>query len=587
MDKFFKKARFAAVSSMLLSCNQISYAAPTVSPITPTELPSTVMPERAIETLATSPTEMTPTVAPETVHKNQQAPGSLGEAATKIKFQLNKIILQGNHVYTEAQLSPLYKDKLHKIITVAELQNVVQDITNYYRNHNYVLTRAVLPPQHVSNGVVIIQVIEGYIDTAKVVGSPKGSKSLVAAITDKIVNVHPLDVKQMEHYLLIANEIPGTQVKAVLEPSKSHVGASDLELVTQTKTGNGYISYDNFGTRYIGPNEVTAGGELDSIFLPGDSTQFNVSRTTRPQELKFLQALYNMPIGSNGGRLIFNANQALTRPGFILTPLKIDGDAATFYAMLQYPLIRTREQSMTLDAGFYYIDSRVLTLPQGATLYADHLRTLRGGIGFDFSDSWYGSNSTSVHVEQGLEVLGATPVSQASSGFTSRIGGSGHFTKMELQYSRSQQFGTTHYAAFFIAKGQWALQPLLAGEQFAFGGVQQALGRGYDSAEIIGDRGLAGSIELRMNLSPAKYFMQAAQFYIFYDAGVIWNAKNVIGQLRKQSATSAGVGSRMVFGPHVSGNVLWAQPLTRPVDALALIKDGRQSRVFFSITASG
>jgi len=54
------------------------------------------------------------------------------------------------------------------MITVAELQQIVQDITNYYRNNGYILSRAVLPPQHVANGVVYVQVIEGYIDHVKV-----------------------------------------------------------------------------------------------------------------------------------------------------------------------------------------------------------------------------------------------------------------------------------------------------------------------------------------------------------------------------------------------------------------------------------
>jgi len=66
-------------------------------------------------------------------------------------------------------------------------------------------------------------------------------------------------------------------------------------------------------------------------------------------------------------------------------------------------------------------------------------------------------------------------------------------------------------------QAQYALEPLLATEQFAYGGAQQALGRAYDPAEIIGDRGMAGSLELRMNLSPEKRFWQAMQLYVFYD----------------------------------------------------------------------
>ena len=579
-----QKVISAIVLSTFTTCINAVYAAPV---LTPTLLPATVMPERSSNNLATAPASTPQSLPPLPAQKNQPAPNALGASATKIKFKLNKVILQGNTVYTQAQLETLYHDKLNKIITVAELQEIVQSVTNYYRNNGYILTRAVLPPQHVAGGIVYIQVIEGYVDHVNIVGVPKGAKPLLQQYGDKIASQRPLQIKQMEHYLLLVNQVPGVQVKAVLEASKTNKGASDLNLVAETKTISGYASYDNYGTRYIGPNELTVGIEFDSIFRSGDSTQLNATRTTRPQELKFIEGLYSMPIGTEGARLIFSANQALTRPSYILRPLKIDGDAFTVYAMLQYPLIRTRTQNLTADATANYIDSKVLTLDPGLPLYTDHLRTLRFGLNYDLSDSWYGSNSASAHVEQGLEILGATPISRSTSGFTSRFGGSGHFTKMEVMLSRLQQFGASRYSAYLLIKGQYSLEPLLATEQFGFGGAQAALGRGYDSAEIIGDRGLAGSFELRMNLTPEKPLLQAAQLYMFYDAGVIWNAKNVVDQLKKQSATSAGVGSRFYFTKNLSGNLLWAQPLTRQVDALTIIGDGHQPRVFFSLTASG
>jgi hemolysin activation/secretion protein len=90
-----------------------------------------------------------------------------------------------------------------------------------------------------------------------------------------------------------------------------------------------------------------------------------------------------------------------------------------------------------------------------------------------------------------------------------------------------------------------------------------------------------------MNIIPERYLLQAAQLYMFYDSGVIWNAKDVADQNTKQSATSTGLGSRFYFTKNLTGNLLVAQPLTKPVAALVTIGDGRQPRVFFSITASG
>ncbi|MES2217439.1 MAG: ShlB/FhaC/HecB family hemolysin secretion/activation protein [Pseudomonadota bacterium] len=578
LGKFFSLLLFVVIT---ISTN---YAI--ALPLAPAQLlPSSVLPERQSKDLSPQAPQSN-TLPPLPKAKPQAAQNALGPAATKIKFKISTVNLKGNTVYSTAELSKLYKSKLGSVITVAELQDIVQSITNYYRNDGYVLSRAILPPQHVANGVVNIQIVEGYIDHVKVIGAPHGARPLIQRFGDQILLQRPLQIKRMEHYLLLANTIPGVQVKAVLEPSKTNIGASTLDLVTQTKTFSGYLSYDNYGTRYIGPNEVTTGGEVESIFLPGDSTSMTISRTTRPQELKFFLVGYNMAVGVQGARLSFSMNQARTLPGFVLAPLKINGDAFTFSTMLNYPLVKTRSQDLNLDATFNYIDSKVTTLQQAFMLYDDHIRSFRIGVNWDLSDTWYGSNNAGAHIEQGLDIFGATPISKSETGFTSRYGASGHFTKLELMYSRLQQLGATRYSVFFIAKTQWSCEPLLATEQFGFGGVQQALGRGYDSAEIIGDRGLAGSIELRMNVMPGRVLLQAAQLYMFYDAGVIWNARQVVDQLQKQSATSAGVGSRFFFTQNVTGNLVWAQPLTRQVDALALLGDGRQPRVFFSVTAT-
>lgn len=553
--------------------------------VQPHELPGSVLPERQSAALAqpssTNPQALPPLPKP----KNEAAP-SLGPAAATIKFKLNRINLSGEHVYTEAQISDLYKDKIGKTISVAELQQIVQDITNFYRNNGYILSRAVLPPQHVANGIVNVQIIEGYIDKVTVVGVPEGSRYMVQAYGNQISSIRPLKLDKMEQVLLLANEIPGVQVKAVLEPSKSNVGASDLNLVAQMKTFSAYVSYDDYGTRYIGPQQISVGGEGDSLFRSGDSTQISAVNTTRGKELRYFGLVHSTPLGLKGTRLSVSGNTSITHPEYVLDPLKINGIADTFNATITWPIIRSRTHNLSLDAGLNYVDSWVTNFQPSQPLYTDHLRTFRFGGNFDMADSYNGNNALMLHVEQGLPILGATPESMSESGKVSRVGGSGHFTRVNAQITRLQQFGASRYSAFFIAQGQYAMEPLLATEQFAYGGAQQALGRGYDPAEIIGDRGAAASLELRMNIAPEKMFLQAMQLYVFYDSGVIWNLKNVPDQKRKQSATSTGVGSRFFFTKNVSGNFLIAQPLTRNVNAMEIIGRGRTPRMFFSITAS-
>src|SRR3990167_1304433 len=139
-------------------------------------LPGSVMPEQVAKTLRPKASLVPSGVAPQQDVKEQQAPTNVSPEAQKIKFKLNGVVITGNHVIPTEKLAPFYKDKLNQTITVADLFKIVQNITNYYRNNGYIISRAILPPQHVKNGVVKIQIIEGYLSQVDVSGHPRGTK---------------------------------------------------------------------------------------------------------------------------------------------------------------------------------------------------------------------------------------------------------------------------------------------------------------------------------------------------------------------------------------------------------------------------
>ena len=50
-----------------------------------------------------------------------------------------------------------------------------------------------------------------------------------------------------------------------------------------------------------------------------------------------------------------------------------------------------------------------------------------------------------------------------------------------------------------------------------------AFGRGYGSAEISGDNGVAGTVELRFDQKSSYQDLNGYQLYGFVDAGLAWN----------------------------------------------------------------
>lgn len=543
-------------------------------------LPGPAMPETVSKQLSKRPTQQQAQVLPPVVAPAEKKESVLGPEAQKIKFKLNGVILKGNKVYSTDEIAILYKAKIGQSISVSDLFTIVQNITNFYRNNGYIISRAILPPQHVKDGIVTIQIIEGFLDKVSVGGTPRGAKTVVEGYGKKIKENAPLKISEMELYLTLANEIPGTQVKAVLSPSKATVGAADLTLMTDNRPVTSYLSYDNYGTRYIGPQQMTANVGFNSFAVSGDSGQFTTTRTPKGGELNFADINYNVPLGFSGIRWIMGVTRAHTHPLFTLTTTQIDGLNNNYYTTFQFPIIRKRDKILTLTAGFNYLDSAVTTFD--SPLYTDHVRSIDVGGTYNFADSYYGANLITANFRQGLPFFGYTQDSNPATALTSRPGGRADYTKVLGQISRVQAIKGP-WSGYGILKGQWAFNPLLASEQFTFGG--NPLGRAYDVAELIGDRGVSGSIELRYDLGFEKFFIQTFQLYTFYDFGQIWNMKVTPGVVGKLSATSTGIGTRFFATKYVSGNLMWTQPLTKEVAAEELIGDGWRPRVFFSLVA--
>jgi len=518
-----------------------------------------------------------------TVPQPQQAAASA--AAQKVTFKLEQIKLIGNHIYSTEELSAIYKDKLHKVISVADLFQIEEDITAFYRNNGYILSRAILPPQQLHNGIVTIQIIEGYIDKITISGNPQGAKPIVESFGNQIMKDRPVQLSHLEKYLMLLNEIPATTVKGVFSPSTSNVGAATFDLDTDHSLVTGYVSYDNYGTAYIGPQQMTGNINLNSLFISGDTTQFTLIKTPQESELTYAALNYGVPIDSEGNNIQIGGNSDKTRPQFVLEPEEIVGISSLYYLGLQHPMIRTPTQSLTVHSTFNYESSNTTIL--GAQLYTDEMRTIELGAVYTISDSWRGSNNITANFEQGLPILGYSSDTNPATAQTSNPGGTAVFTKVDFQMSRLQQVKGP-FSVLALVSGQWSLDPLLATEQYSYGGPIQ--GRGYETGELVGDSGLAGTAELHYDLSVNKFFISGVQFYTFYDIGMIENHVVTPNTIKSQSASSTGGGARFALSKYITGNIVWAQPLTRRVAAEVLADGGTGNgyapTVLFSLVAT-
>jgi hemolysin activation/secretion protein len=505
------------------------------------------------------------------------APEALASPAeAKIHFKLMKVNITGNTIFATATLESIFQPSYNKTISLADLQGLVNQVTTKYRAAGYVLSRAILPPQQIKNGIVAVQVIEGFISHIDVKSNNIWATKIVRKYSENILNSRPLQVHLLERDLLLMNDLPGISVKSVITPSKTVPGAADLTLVTEKTNVNAYTSYDNYGTRYLGPLEMGVGASLNGVTAPGSSDGVQYLTVTRVNELQYIAFNHSNPFGSNGLKMNLGYSYTHTLSGFVLTPLDVQGVNKLLYADVSYPWIRSRSENFYLHSTFNYqtVSSTILEQP----FYEDLLRTLVIGGDYNVIDRFRGINDIRLDMEKGFDIFGARQHLNQS-----RPMGVPNFFKASLTLSRLQAL-PWQLSLLGAINGQYAFQPLLVTEQYSYGGSQW--GRGYMPSEIVGDDGLAFKIELHRDSLYDKAWLQGIQYYVFYDAGLIWN-RDGINLPPKQTATSTGVGARFTFLPKLTANVFYAKPLTHSLSTQVIMgKDPFKPGLFFQLVAS-
>ena len=497
-------------------------------------------------TYATAP------VIPDTVAE----PSAIPTAAKTLRFTLAKLDIVGATAFNAAELQPYYKNYLQQDITLETVYKIANSITQLYGKSGFMLARAYVPAQEIAEGVVTIQVVEGYVGAVDLPPELQDRK-IIRSYIRHLKDVNPLTTRDIESFLLRVNDLPGVSVSGVLSPlAGSTDGAVKLTLVSVPAKSSGSLGFDNSSSRFLGPNELSL--SYTGSFLPLQQTSVAGLTSLPLDKLNYIRLDHSIAFAPDF-TLGLTGSVTKAEPGFSLAPLDIYSNSRFAGLSIAYQAIRQRLENLNLKLAFDGRDSETDILNTPFT--KDRIRAVRAGVAYDRADGWNGYNSASSSLSQGIDGLGA---SSRGAPDISRAQAKPDFAKLEVALSRLQSL-TEDWSLLLAATGQQASGPLYSAEEFGYGG--QGFGRAFDPSEITGDHGAAGSLELRYtgwSVGRAQYAATLSP-YAFYDIGVVWNED--IDQPGRQSGASAGFGMRAATAAGVEGNIGLAFPLTRSVDS--------------------
>lgn len=516
-------------------------------------IPSTVAPGRESEQFRQQDRPLSRPSAPAIQLEGTVAP----DGAADISLVVTRVNVEGSTVYSNAQLATLTSRLTGKRIALQEVYDVASRLTGKYGEDGYVFSRAIIPPQALDpNGAVItLQVIEGYVDHVEWPRDLAGRHpSLFAAYSAKITAGRPANIKTIERYLLLANDLPGATIRSRFGASKANPGATTLKVEMEHTPFTWGAQVDNRGTKGRGPWQYLTSVDANNALGLQERMGLVYAGSFETDELQYIAGNFSVPLNAEGLTSFSSVSYSNGDPGiYELRQLGYGGESFSFETGLSYPLLRSRDENLILSGSFFLEDSRGET--DSLLISRDRVRGFRLKADYDNADEYKGINQARFTLSQGISGFGAT---HTDNPYASRDNGKPDFTSLSLYLSRLQGLGSG-FSLFGAIEGSYSFDPLLAAEECSYGG--RFTGRAFDPSELTGDRCFTALAEVRYDLPELHADISQAQFYQFADFGSVHRIDPAAGENRNAEGSSAGIGFRAGWQNHLNIDVSAAKPL--------------------------
>ncbi len=515
--------------------------------------PGTVNPANVINTLdQTLPGAQEPQQGSLSVQANPQQIQHAKDVSNTIV--LKQVQLRGVTHSVPANVTAIYQKMIGQSMSFKDIQKMAADMEQTYRNDGFILVQVILPPQEITAaaGVVKLQIIEGQIQNVIFVGDdPQAARAQLERYAEQIEVEDPISYASIDRFLVLANQLPGIDVSATLVPSKTVVGGSDLVVQVDQTKASGFMNFNNRGTSYIGPGQMSVGGSLYDILGADSLSLTEATSLSNPQQLHYTDISYDIVVGPYATEINPWVSVAQTTPGGSLSVFDMYGESTKYNLSVNQPIYVSTPQKLTFQSSLYHLNS-FNSIFDSEQLYDDNVTGLT--LGLDYQGIfWQTYNDINLSSTFGLPILG-TPQTLSNP---SIAGATTQFVRFNLSTNDIHYF-TQRISMALGSQFQVTPNSLVSSEQISYGGP--VFGQAYIPNVISGDSGAMGSIALRYDL-PAPGWINLLQPQIFYDVGTVTLNNPPLGFADGATGQSAGFGLNVQAWNHWQMGLEFAKPL--------------------------
>lgn len=472
-------------------------------------------------------------------------PGHQPDVAVPGAVVAGAILVEGAEALPAAAFAPVIYSYAGRTLADADLQALVTDIANVAREAGFGLATAWIPPQRVTSGVLRVRLDPGRVDAIEA----KGDAAEVAwRLLAPLADGRPVRTAELERRLLLAGDIAGVWVGSARLERRGERNILHVETRRDRVRGRAYL--DNWGSSTVGPVNLSTLIDINGVLADDDQLMLGgVITPFSPEEFQLVRAGYSKALGLQGTVLSLGGYAAWSEPGGVLSGRDVDSSSYQGSIDVLHPLLRSRDASLWGKVEFTLRDT---TQKRTGDITRDDRVAKITASALGVANIGEGRVRGLLAVVQGTGAFDATREGDPDA---SRPDGSAIFTKVELWAEYRRPLGG-RFSLQLEAQGQVASRALLSSEEMGLGGRNFL--RSFDYREASGDKGIAGSAELRFDLKKLPAPIETAQLYGYVDAGSVGNYGDGRG-----GATLASAGGGVRFDlSDISAGVELGIPLT-------------------------
>ncbi|MGD8570837.1 MAG: ShlB/FhaC/HecB family hemolysin secretion/activation protein [Gammaproteobacteria bacterium] len=493
-------------------------------------------------------------------------------------FDVTEIRVRGNTLLEKMDVESVIYPFLGKDKTIDDIEAARKALEQRYRIAGFPTVLVDIPEQDVDNGLVVLKVTEARVEQIKITGADYYALSKIREKVPALQEGQTIYIPAVNEQIAMFNATSGDRsVTPILRPGRIP-GTMEVELKVKDEAPlHGKVFANDRHSASSTRSRVGASARYDNLWQKEHSLSLQYQTAPEePDEARIWVATYLASVPESQSTLAFYGVKSDSDIAATET-IDVIGRGNILGARFIHSFAGATGMSHNALAGMDYKDFKETTdvdgLPTDTPIeYYNFITQYSTTKTADRYESNF-----NININFGLHALNdkrLTCAYQATDNNGDPVIKVGELTQFECKrvdakpnyvYLRSEFDYNWHVGygidLYMSAGMQIADSPLISNEQFSIGGASSI--RGYYESQVLGDDGVAGTLEIR-SPSIGKYLhknINEFRFFLFADRGAVRNRSKAAGEAGKWFLGSAGVGMNLTAWDAMQFDLAWAYVL--------------------------